>query len=867
MQDLAEPSLGDRMPNDLTGDFDVLLEVGDATLNRLVAAMHQNGFSNPDAPSLPHTAYFRLGDANSIAGEHGSVAAQIGCPRIELIDGATDRLWLTMGFRARYRADPGSPPLGDVIHGTIRAMYRIAPIGDDCPGWSGIAGDYLWLRVVRSSVEFDGAVYRTGELPFADALLDEVLVKSQIKRHLAALLATTFEARPHAIGPLFRRLLTRSGPTGSAVIIPVGPDGSAPTAGNINSVTRVGLQGSDCGVIVGSDYITRLVQEQVNGFIGFQRNIFHTVDAGVGGGLSLTYHFRVDSITTEWLGGTTAFVPAGIVKITVHCHGWASRLYRSGVFNVGDVNLDDLTMRAAVEQFLTIRFDPSSQRLVVAVLGDPNLKFIGPVASMVADAARGMIVDKAKVELAGRVSQAQADLDALSLEKHRGALEQQLRTIDPAAGAAFDTAGYDAAGIIIGGTIRMGHRYPARPEFVKADDHFDAIASWIPGGRVDRYEWSWHWFTSPIEKAPTPAGSRSDPDSFYLDRPMRPRSKFGPTIGADDPLPGLDGFGEVCLSIVGVYTDAVTGDLVPVRSAPRCVKFGYQFRMPVEMNGPYLRVCDPLREIGVLRCTATEDDQTSNTLVVYLGREWDQRLGEQLEAGLRQCARTNAGLVVVMLFEDGVLSRLADSEEAAQLRRLSDESAAPMLIAEDAYASWSRWLALADDDPPNWRLVRPDGLITWRGHGVIAGQELAAVLDERLVFSGPAITAGHADAAARVGSFLPIEIGGFDCPPIPLVRPGTLGSRVLFADSGSASQAAVGTLRRSEADDGQPPCVAVIVTNTAPDAVEAFAAQHQVSAEFFADPEGALTRRVGLTFTPSMVTLDAQGRVVEVQPL
>jgi hypothetical protein len=36
-------------------------------------------------------------------GPRGSVAAQIGAPRVELIDGAMDRFWLEMGFRARYR--------------------------------------------------------------------------------------------------------------------------------------------------------------------------------------------------------------------------------------------------------------------------------------------------------------------------------------------------------------------------------------------------------------------------------------------------------------------------------------------------------------------------------------------------------------------------------------------------------------------------------------------------------------------------------------------------------------------------------------------------------------------------------------------
>jgi hypothetical protein len=49
------------MANNLTGDFDFVVEVSDATLDRLAATMHQNGFSSPATPSPPHLAYFRIG--------------------------------------------------------------------------------------------------------------------------------------------------------------------------------------------------------------------------------------------------------------------------------------------------------------------------------------------------------------------------------------------------------------------------------------------------------------------------------------------------------------------------------------------------------------------------------------------------------------------------------------------------------------------------------------------------------------------------------------------------------------------------------------------------------------------------------------
>ena len=131
------------MPNALTGDFEAVLEVSGGTLDRLVASMHQNAFVDAAKPSLPHVAYFRIGD-DHVDGERGSVAAQIGVPHVVLIHGATDRFRLEIGLRARYRADPGSIPLADIIHDLNALWWDLVerlqlverPPGRDEPDWA-----------------------------------------------------------------------------------------------------------------------------------------------------------------------------------------------------------------------------------------------------------------------------------------------------------------------------------------------------------------------------------------------------------------------------------------------------------------------------------------------------------------------------------------------------------------------------------------------------------------------------------------------------------------------------------------------------------------------------------------------------------
>jgi len=858
------------MPNALTGDFDLVLEVSESTLERLVASMHQNGFANPDLPSLPHIARFRIGDDNPVDGEHGSVEAQIGVPRIVLIDGASDRFWLEIGFRARYRADPGSAPLADVIHGTIRALYRVAPIDPHCPGWSKMAGDYLWLRVVRSSVSFEGSAYRTG-IPLV-AIFDDEGVRARLNQHLAGLLAGQFEPKPHAIGPLFRRMVTRSGPAGAGVAIPLSVDGSAPQGGDLHTITRIFLQGSDFAVAISSDYIVRTVQEQLDPFTGYQKNIHHTRDAGAGGGLILDYHARVDGSTTEWLGGAVG-APGGIIKITINCHGWASRLYRSGVFNIGSVSINDLDIRASAEQYLMLMFDQSGERLVVSAMGEPAVKLISPLPGLVKAVAENMIRGIASSVMKSKIGEAQATLDTMAFTSNKQQFIAQLKTIDADADAFLTGARFDRDGIVVGGAVRVRHRHAPHIAFAPATgDHFDAIETWLPGGRVDRYEWSWRWFTNPIEKPPGPAGSRSEPDSFYLERPARPRSRFGPMIGGESPLPGLDGWGEVCLSITGVQVDATTGQFVPVRFGPQCVKFGYQFKMPFEMNGPYLRVCDPLRavrggpapEIGRLKCAAAEEEPVANTLVVFMDSEWHPHVGSQLAGGLRACRRTDAGLLVMILFREGALQTL-NADAAAGMSELRAELEAPLLVTDDIDGAWARWLALNGQTLPEWRLIDPHGITTWVGSDTVDDSKLAEVLNDRLVTSKPALVGGPPHEVVDIGKRFPVELGGRDCPPIPLQRAGTTGSRVLFADTGVASAEAISHLSRDADDPDTPPCVAIVFTGASPQEVRALRAEHDSTAEFVADPDGSLTRKAGVSFTPSAFALDAAGRIVSVQ--
>lgn len=229
------------MPNPLTGDFAAVVQVSGATINRLMASLHQNAFANPATPSFPHSIQIRLGDDRAIDGAIGTVKVQIGVPLVELIHGSTDRFWIEVPVRARYLPDVGSKPLPRYMNGSVRAQYRIEDIDPRCLGWSEKAGQYVWVRVVPDTVAFRGTTAEEAilglELGGGPPAPDPT---PRITRQIAALLVTRFAASPHRVSSRFKKGRMRSLVTdgGAAVVAPVSMDGGDP-AGAIASVNGV----------------------------------------------------------------------------------------------------------------------------------------------------------------------------------------------------------------------------------------------------------------------------------------------------------------------------------------------------------------------------------------------------------------------------------------------------------------------------------------------------------------------------------------------------------------------------------------------------------------------------------------------------
>lgn len=193
------------------------------------------------------------------------------------------------------------------------------------------------------------------------------------------------------------------------------------------------------------------IQPYLDAIVGVESAFHVHGDAGVAGGLEVDYHVLVDTAAGRWLGPLNiplVTLSGGLFRVRISGSGWASRLYRSGVFNVGAVSLSDLSMRFEVDQFLMLSFDGPSERLVLATVGAPvvSLDYLGPFANSVTPVARNAIASRVQASLGGMLAHAQNALQTLTEPGKKNVLIDQLKTIDSAAGVRFDAAIFEKTG-------------------------------------------------------------------------------------------------------------------------------------------------------------------------------------------------------------------------------------------------------------------------------------------------------------------------------------------------------------------------------------------------------------------------------------
>jgi hypothetical protein len=468
--------------------------------------------------------------------------------------------------------------------------------------------------------------------------------------------------------------------------------------------------------------------------------------------------------------------------------------------------------------------------------------------------------------------QAQPSLDAMTSRTQE--LSQQLATLDDKAVVSLDQdALFTPDGMVLRGTISLARRSAPVVKFDKtaAEDAYNALESWIPGGRIDTFEWSWTWSGSGA------SGTANRSDRFLLRRPAGKPGRWGAMLDLSTPLPGLDGNGSICLKLKGVRVDSVTGNLVRFESSTQCTRFGLNLAGIRNADSLYLRDMPelskrvPFPQLALIGTKpASQAAGAANTLVLYVDEAWDRETAATLEGGLADCRRYDAGLSLLLLFREGVLEA-GGARLVGEVEAFARSLGISAVVNEDVGGGWSRALGLqTGTGQSGWGLISPEGNALWTQQGRIESARLARVLDSHLqrcpdpvpIAFGLKVGVGErvVSNTFNPGWFEPTES---HCPPLPLGARGGLGAGAVVAFVQKKSAASVGELRRiaAQRQDQVAPLVVAIVHGADPREVEALKAE--VGLEFVAlsDVTGIITQRFGVEVWPTTMILDGSGTI------
>jgi hypothetical protein len=259
----------------------------------------------------------------------------------------------------------------------------------------------------------------------------------------------------------------------------------------------------------------------------------------------------------------------------------------------------------------------------------------------------------------------------------------------------------------------------------------------------------------------------------------------------------------------------------------------------------------PLRRLG---------RWSSNTLIVTPGTTITRKTLDTVEQAVTGHGRPDAGLLTVTVFDEGGSSGV-EPEVVEQLGRLRRDRGVPLVVAETGdSALWDGLAIPRGGAEPSYRLISPNGGVTWSHDGALSSDELATALNSTLMPSpqpvAEAVTAGPAPGTRLWAA---VDDAGAPAPPLGRHRDGP--RLVVFADP--RSSVSVEQVRKVDAPAKEAGERVAYFVNGDPEDVRALNSQLDAEVDAVPDPGGAVAARLGINCWPTTVRLDDHGVVVD----
>jgi peroxiredoxin len=829
------------MANALTGEFDVVVQVGVPTINRILAGQHQ--VTRPRAIHH-HSIVVELPLRD--AGVRGIAEVQISTPTITLpaegdgspvtahfqiranVMGVQERLVPAEGGAGPGPGDargldllpgvisgPGLTvrrvPLPEVVHGEVRATVKVGQI-------SAAAEDVITIDLNADDVDIaftpaSGATLSADHRELVDRLIDRFLRTGfQPVNWRVRLPDRESDAEIH-----HWRLKTM--PTGGppAVAILLNLRDVAPDPRHVASVDRVFLARDDhFAIAIGRDFLAHRIRDELLRLFG--RFSPYVITVRRGPFRPCRYRIRLDEPRVELRDGR--------IWVTV-----------SGDFTAGEFACPGYGFVVTEPFELTV--DRDTLRLRSAA--DPSVSVSGFLSGILAGALRDFVGGLRGTTARGEL---QPMLDAMTTRFSD--LWQQVGV--PGLSTRLTSVEIIPDGVIVRGTLDTGpwHDVAATVHSNVEGVHvaLSAFRSWIPGGAVHRYRFSWHVSGRHGEAVEDHAFvTRFAPFGGFL-QPVRVCVEVEGTQAPQSGAPRAV-IGRSC----GILTPTPPWvETVRMRPGPSQSE---RLRLPVMVMAGDTPVAhmDPWGMAG--GSVSAQDARSTNLVVHFAGSQSDTTISSLRDA-LAAHGKQETPTFVVAVLPPGLGSK-------------NLPPGGPIAWAEDHEGGWSQ--ALGARETPATYLIDPRGKIAWHHVGQLDANRLLAAFNEHLVTAGP-VRWRQVRLRVREGDPAPDFLFEYLKGRRMALR--TLrGQPALLSFWTSWSAPCLAELRRLQARHErrtkQSPVILAINDGEDPRRAREAFDRNGFTFSLVPDADRHVAQRFGVSCWPTTVSVDAQGLVRHIQ--
>ncbi len=858
------------MANDLTGDFDVVAEFAIPAADRVLAAMHRSErflhsltlrvddnpppgskVSKPtivgsvDAfgdPTVNHTQIGRpiplpgqlsatnpiyslldpvvntgllVATEGTIVPSHlqGRAQLQLAPPTLEVPDASGKNITVRMDIMARYFPDPHTSPLAEFVRGELQMTAAVDQVASQTANVVDID-----IKAENVNVNFSKK-FSSQPLSAEDLAGINLLIRNALKTSFLPSNATL----PPTISYMqFKTLL--GGPNAIAVLLNM--QGARGDPGSFNSVF-LGT-GDDFAFAASAAYVENAFQPD----------------------LSQKYHYWVYTIT---LKNATIALQQGKIVVTVSGHAHSNRWWAPSF---------DFT----IHQDFTLK--PASMPP-----GGP-LNTVELVPGEIGGGVTGWLLNLFGGNALDTVDQNAQDAvrHMFSADENLGGFLESLLTPPrpkllplppqgPAFQLAYTSVAIQPSGIVLHGSLAVLNP-PLGPEILSSEispqgsvapvpgwppphvefeqipanagggggvhgagglilsgPDYSALKTWIPGGAIQRYEWSSQGQTQPFF---------TDDNKFVLIHPP-------PEIASGMVSSGVvAGHTRLCLTVRGLRLSSSGPVVAQPVSATVCGYTTVSLIQGLEsaLDGEFLMVAltqpGPRGLVEVAGHTSARLDGTSgntpNRIVHFADEKTAGQLGLLMQA-LRQSKREDAATAVLAVLTPDQMAKARYTES--------------VIYAEDQRGAWARLFGVKTTRRPVTLIVGPKGDVLWQHEGELDSETLAAAL-QKLLASGGSVRLRMLRLNLRIGQPPPNFL--FEYAPGHELTLRKLAGRpiilVFWKSSSKPSLEAVRDLQKTTPTAGaQGPVVLAINDGEAPELARKVAADNGLSATVVTDPE------------------------------